>query len=559
MRKLIVTTIGLAFAMAWVQILESAHLAHCVDAYNFSVAVAVCTACSWALCATRAGRWIVEKPVLVCSTTTLSAICGPASVAFHGAGAAALLCCHVALTAPAMIAFGSRLGNLPFKRFFPLACAAGIIANATASLLSTTPAASAVITFAAAPLLCAARFMGLDGKQSNSMRQSVSNVGNGRNATSTPVLRGTAVVLCTTLVAASLFSGLVTSPIYANSQTAGVLAAAVSTIELLAVLVAGAFLLQRRRLEAKSIDILLQTLICITMLVMVAGLFLFSSAAGGTLTASVGIVMGAKQVIAVVAWVMFPQIAHASNNATRTYALLVLGAGTVYAPYLGAWLAKMSAPAFAQLTTAAVGLIALVAMCSIASVAFFATTRSKTGAAANAVWQPATVDAGSKAANSAAQLTGTGQLPIAGAFGAGSGHMPNTATVNEDFASNSSHGPTKAIDNPRGAATFAQAAPAHRRLSDEELKHEVQRRRQQQLAPFGLTEREMQIVVMLLDGQTMKGIAEELFITERTVKFHSKNAYEKIGVASKKELMQAFSDLPSPRHETLQPSATKHA
>ena len=39
---------------------------------------------------------------------------------------------------------------------------------------------------------------------------------------------------------------------------------------------------------------------------------------------------------------------------------------------------------------------------------------------------------------------------------------------------------------------------------------------------------------MLLDGQTMKGIAEELFITERTVKFHSKNAYEKIGVASKK-------------------------
>lgn len=62
---------------------------------------------------------------------------------------------------------------------------------------------------------------------------------------------------------------------------------------------------------------------------------------------------------------------------------------------------------------------------------------------------------------------------------------------------------------------------------------------------------------MLLDGQTMKGIAEELFITERTVKFHSKNAYEKIGVASKKELMQAFSDLPSPdmkRCSQAQPS-----
>ena len=105
---------------------------------------------------------------------------------------------------------------------------------------------------------------------------------------------------------------------------------------------------------------------------------------------------------------------------------------------------------------------------------------------------------------------------------------------------------------------FEKSSPQPQ-LSDEELKREVQRRRQQQLAPFGLTERETQIVVMLLDGQTMKGIAEELFITERTVKFHSKNAYEKIGVASKKELMQAFSDLPSPRHETLQPSATKHA
>ena len=78
---------------------------------------------------------------------------------------------------------------------------------------------------------------------------------------------------------------------------------------------------------------------------------------------------------------------------------------------------------------------------------------------------------------------------------------------------------------------FEKSSPQPQ-LSDEELKREVQRRRQQQLAPFGLTEREMQIVVMLLDGQTMKGIAEELFITERTVKFHSKNAFEKIGVAS---------------------------
>lgn len=63
------------------------------------------------------------------------------------------------------------------------------------------------------------------------------------------------------------------------------------------------------------------------------------------------------------------------------------------------------------------------------------------------------------------------------------------------------------------------------------------------MEPYGLTEREQQIVTMIIDGQTMGGIAEELFITERTVKFHSKNAYDKLGVHSKKELMQMFADL----------------
>nr|WP_274381271.1 helix-turn-helix transcriptional regulator [Gordonibacter urolithinfaciens] len=62
------------------------------------------------------------------------------------------------------------------------------------------------------------------------------------------------------------------------------------------------------------------------------------------------------------------------------------------------------------------------------------------------------------------------------------------------------------------------------------------------MEPYGLTEREQQIVTMIVDGQTLGGIAEELFITERTVKFHSKNAYDKLGVHNKKELMQMFSE-----------------
>lgn len=84
----------------------------------------------------------------------------------------------------------------------------------------------------------------------------------------------------------------------------------------------------------------------------------------------------------------------------------------------------------------------------------------------------------------------------------------------------------------------------------------MQSLRLQQVEPYGLTERETQISLLLLDGQTMRGIAEELFITERTVKFHSRNAYEKMGVSSKKELMQKFSNLPpTPAEPPLAPGA----
>lgn len=84
---------------------------------------------------------------------------------------------------------------------------------------------------------------------------------------------------------------------------------------------------------------------------------------------------------------------------------------------------------------------------------------------------------------------------------------------------------------------------ARQALTIEEIREEFRLHQLKVMEPYGLTDREQQIVAMLLDGQTMRGIAEQLFITERTVKFHSKNAYEKLGVHSKKELMQLFSEL----------------
>lgn len=51
-----------------------------------------------------------------------------------------------------------------------------------------------------------------------------------------------------------------------------------------------------------------------------------------------------------------------------------------------------------------------------------------------------------------------------------------------------------------------------------------------------LTEREKQIAALLLKGRTYKLIAEELFLSENTVKTHVKNIYSKLGIKRKSEL-----------------------
>ena len=51
-----------------------------------------------------------------------------------------------------------------------------------------------------------------------------------------------------------------------------------------------------------------------------------------------------------------------------------------------------------------------------------------------------------------------------------------------------------------------------------------------------LTERERQIVALLLKGRTYKLISAELHVSENTVKTHIKNIYSKLGVSSKAEL-----------------------
>ena len=57
-----------------------------------------------------------------------------------------------------------------------------------------------------------------------------------------------------------------------------------------------------------------------------------------------------------------------------------------------------------------------------------------------------------------------------------------------------------------------------------------------------LTERENEIVDLLLNGRTYKMIAEELYLSENTVKTHIKNIYSKLNIKSKSELIKMISE-----------------
>ncbi len=54
----------------------------------------------------------------------------------------------------------------------------------------------------------------------------------------------------------------------------------------------------------------------------------------------------------------------------------------------------------------------------------------------------------------------------------------------------------------------------------------------------GLTKREVEITLLLMEGKTNKVIAETIFISLRTVETHIRNVYEKLQVSNKIELLK---------------------
>jgi DNA-binding NarL/FixJ family response regulator len=66
-----------------------------------------------------------------------------------------------------------------------------------------------------------------------------------------------------------------------------------------------------------------------------------------------------------------------------------------------------------------------------------------------------------------------------------------------------------------------------------------------------LTQRELEILCLVAEGQTNGRIARQLWVTEQTVKFHLSNTYRKLGVTNRTEASRYayVHDLVSPREQ----------
>jgi DNA-binding NarL/FixJ family response regulator len=72
----------------------------------------------------------------------------------------------------------------------------------------------------------------------------------------------------------------------------------------------------------------------------------------------------------------------------------------------------------------------------------------------------------------------------------------------------------------------------------------------------GLSERETEIVVLAVRGFSNRRIAEELYLSEATIKRHLANVYQKVGVRSRNEVVRkALMEQWIGIHEITSPSA----
>lgn len=99
----------------------------------------------------------------------------------------------------------------------------------------------------------------------------------------------------------------------------------------------------------------------------------------------------------------------------------------------------------------------------------------------------------------------------------------------EAAASHTASGPA-AYETESEGSTAANVAVAS---SDEQVQEWLR-------AKHGLTAREIDVALLIARGRSKTFIADELFISENTVRTHSKNVYAKLGIHSREELISLF-------------------
>lgn len=502
----LVTFLGFSSLLAWLQTSDYLCLARDAAVHNGSAAVCAVFAITLLLHGLL-NRLLAVEPgrKFLLGVSLVASACG-FGYAFAGSEGVRLLffCLQMGCGALLVVAWGERLTLFSYRALIPLVCAAGLCSAAllfACSLLSSQAAPLAAIALPACSGICLFRAPGKGeseaaGDEADRALHTASNGFFTFEPIDPDALRRLPwmliVVLCLCTFAASLFSGLTANPYLTNSNIVTASMLALTVAGLLLIGAGGLLYFPSKKAEAgrkgaptdepaepdgspepakpRNPALLMQLMAGIALILLVGGLLLFSMKLPGTMTTALGMVLSAKNCLVILCWIVFPrEIADARLPFVPCFALLILGSGTLYVPYLGAWINKSLGIGFETLTSTATVVIAFVAVLAILYMVL--------------------------------------RIRQLGA-------------------------------EQRASESAAEPEP----LSLEDIREALRAHQLKLMEPYGLTEREREIVAMIIDGQTLGGIAEELFITERTVKFHSKNAYDKLGVHNKKELMQMFSE-----------------
>ena len=136
---------------------------------------------------------------------------------------------------------------------------------------------------------------------------------------------------------------------------------------------------------------------------------------------------------------------------------------------------------------------------------------------------------------------------VADAQGAEGASDSAAAVAAVDAAASASTAKSRRADKPAGTAKAAKATrPRRRELTMRDGRAITDRLSKQFLViqdQYGLSARETEVAELIARGRSMAAIAEELFVSENTVRTHAKHIYTKLDIHSRQELGDLLKDV----------------